>query len=1350
MQVSRSHAVRQLWTLIISNFEDHQLGLAPLALAAGPLKDMLTEAFANAVMFKLKASITWMTFDRSNDDGELHEYTMNFTPINVRTAGAPLGGGGIPRVTALLQTVRQAAMKKMEVARTNGSALTFHSIKKMRFTMVPHPREMSFEERWGGVLPPELADGGCTVKMPKALIDKHCCLNIQNKDEHCFRYCLIAWSKGTAGDPNAVRPTRYLRNAPCTRGRLPKDFVPEFDDGDLDFSMLTFPVSLDSITLFEEANNIGIYVFGWCQAANGGFARLVRTPHRIYEREVQLVLHKGHYLLVTRFNALMCLGDRQKDQHGDHVCHRCIRSFRKEANLRKHLAAGRCLTDEALAPVEPTLPKPRKDEALPYETFRKVKLTHDVPIVVYADFETFQNETSEQRGAKTSIQAKMNGVASFGYYIASRVPSIPSRLMLERNGADAFVLQMLQLSLDYRHACKHPVEIKMTAEDYEKFDDATCCYMCERPSIDPEGFPVLKLVKDHDHFTGAYRGAACQSCNVKAQCPKNIVVMFHNMEGFDAHEIVHAICRLRNDILPPDFTTGKEEEANDDDDDDEDDKKEEEELAEVEGPSGPIVDMKKLSNLRFSILANSTEKFMEIRFGAVIFRDTFKFADASLDKLIKSQRAIAPTLEECFPILSSRHPFLKERRDAESLDLFLRKVPMAYSSIRDESYFTLPAVLDQKCYDNDLSEEPCSDKDYELVKHVVDHFKLRDQGDYHDLYLYTDVLTLADTMETMRAGWRRHCGLDLFGSVTLPSASYQAMLKKTGVRMELISDNNGGMEMMKLINDNVRGGAFCIFQPYARANNPRVLPASPPDDSGSELRELHERIRTGCPVDWSEAPANYVDWCKKEGYDPEQPVSWIVYVDANSLYPTTMCMPLPIGDYRCEALPEQQAARISTVRTLMDLYTDDAAKGYLVEVSFRVPQHLHDTLDYAPVAKRTVELHELSEYQRTIAEKLGATTGTEKLIPDLGVHRKVLYHIGLLKFWVEMGVEIFEVHSMWSWRQSTWMMDYIIGMARQRATTKDPVLREIIKKAMNSLYGKMLQDKTSQRNLLPFTSAVAFVKACGRENFVDSHIVQMDDGPGVPFFGLVERRRTGGIVLDSPRAAGFTILELSKLVMLRVHYKFFKATYADRAKLLFTDTDSLCYCIEAPNPLGDMLRSKEVLFDLISAFEECEAVACSPEEVKALKAQLAAMKGRLGALKLENETSFILEFIGLASKMYSLQMIDRSGHPHSHMKGKGVPKRVLAAKANHEHYKDMLFEPHASSASFHALRSHNHIVERLYLTKKMLTAYNEKVHQYEPLRSRPLGHWRNAAAAMPRSAASVGSAAASSSTGSGQ
>jgi hypothetical protein len=247
--------------VVIDGFGAQQLGLAPLAFAAGPLKDMLGEALTNAVMFKLKAAITWQVRTPMSEDGMHHDYNMNFNAIDVRQDAAPLGGGEAPRIAALLQKIRQSAFDKMDFAKLQASALVFERIKEIRFTMIPHPRELSLEARWGGALPPEVGAGGCTVKLPEALVNKMCCLNILNKDSFCFRYCLIAWAKGTAGVKHAERPAQYLCNAPSGRagGRPPKGFVPNFDDGNLDFSMLTFPVELESITPFEEANNIGVW-----------------------------------------------------------------------------------------------------------------------------------------------------------------------------------------------------------------------------------------------------------------------------------------------------------------------------------------------------------------------------------------------------------------------------------------------------------------------------------------------------------------------------------------------------------------------------------------------------------------------------------------------------------------------------------------------------------------------------------------------------------------------------------------------------------------------------------------------------------------------------------------------------------------------------------------------------------------------------------------------------------------------------------------------------------------------------------------------------------------------------------
>ncbi len=168
MTFTRSRAAGQLSLVVIDNFDEEALGLAPLAGAAGPLKDLLTDALTNAVMFKLKVSITWEVSTPMDEIGATRDFSMNFIAINVHQDSAPLGGGGVPRIAALLQKVRQTALDKIEFAKLRRSGIVFHRIKEIRFAMIPHPRELTLADRWGGVLPPELADGGCTAKMPEA------------------------------------------------------------------------------------------------------------------------------------------------------------------------------------------------------------------------------------------------------------------------------------------------------------------------------------------------------------------------------------------------------------------------------------------------------------------------------------------------------------------------------------------------------------------------------------------------------------------------------------------------------------------------------------------------------------------------------------------------------------------------------------------------------------------------------------------------------------------------------------------------------------------------------------------------------------------------------------------------------------------------------------------------------------------------------------------------------------------------------------------------------------------------------------------------------------------------------
>ena len=83
----------------------------------------------------------------------------------------------------------------------------------------------------------------------------------------------------------------------------------------------------------------------------------------------------------------------------------------------------------------------------------------------------------------------------------------------------------------------------------------------------------------------------------------------------------------------------------------------------------------------------------------------------------------------------------------------------------------------------------------------------------------------------------------------------------------------------------------------------------------------------------------------------------------------------------------------------------------------------------------------------------------------------------------------------------------------------------------------------------------------------------------------------------------------------------------------------------------------------------------------------------------------------------------------TYMKGKGVPTHVLESNARHEEYRDMLFEPFAhhprSIASFRKLQSKNHEISGWRMTKRMLTALQDKTFQLGPTECRPLGHKLN-------------------------
>ena len=129
--------------------------------------------------------------------------------------------------------------------------------------------------------------------------------------------------------------------------------------------------------------------------------------------------------------------------------------------------------------------------------------------------------------------------------------------------------------------------------------------------------------RDHNHFTGKYRGAACSSDNSKARLPKNIVIYFHNGGGFDFHFLIRAIADLQGseigNMTLHEFYYG---EVN---------------------PQMPM----KFKDLQVNTIAKSSERYMQLSFGSLVFRDSLNLIKSSLGKMIDSQRKVAPQAEAC-------------------------------------------------------------------------------------------------------------------------------------------------------------------------------------------------------------------------------------------------------------------------------------------------------------------------------------------------------------------------------------------------------------------------------------------------------------------------------------------------------------------------------------------------------------------------------------------------------------------------------------------------------------------------------------------------------------------------------
>ena len=392
--------------------------------------------------------------------------------------------------------------------------------------------------------------------------------------------------------------------------------------------------------------------------------------------------------------------------------------------------------------------------------FRNYERLHDVPFVVYADFESFVSplDVEEKDPNKSyTVQYQSHIPSGFCYTIKCMDETVyPTKTVLKTasyEGEDMGRLFVETLSEDFKpiyDILKTPKPMIMNNSDKTAYEKSEKCYACgiqfgsERINEKTKKKEKIVKCRDHCHITGKYRGAACDKCNLRMKVPKFVPVLFHNLEGYDSHLFVKSLGLKEGDISCIPKTDEKY-----------------------------ISFSKKIPMEIISLEDGKTKTLcLEMR-----FLDSMKFMSKSLDSLVKTLG------KDKFTTLTSQMSV-----NETSLELLKRKGVFPYEYMSNFSKLSAKSLPPKDAFYSKLTDSHISDSDYKHAQNVWETFDCKTMRDYHDLYLKTDVLLLADVMTEFRKTCKKAYGLDALHNYTSPGLAWSAMLKYTEVKLDLISD----------------------------------------------------------------------------------------------------------------------------------------------------------------------------------------------------------------------------------------------------------------------------------------------------------------------------------------------------------------------------------------------------------------------------------------------------------------------------------------------------------------------------------------------------------------------------------
>ena len=293
-----------------------------------------------------------------------------------------------------------------------------------------------------------------------------------------------------------------------------------------------------------------------------------------------------------------------------------------------------------------------------------------------------------------------------------------------------------------------------------------------------------------------------------------------------------------------------------------------------------------------------------------------------------------------------------------------------------------------------------------------------------------------------------------------------------------------------------------------------------------------------------------------------------------------------------------------------------------------------------------------------------------------------MLHYRNLQLYLYLGLKLKKVHRILEFDQLPWLAKYINFNTEKRTNAKNAFEKDFFKLLNNSVFGKTMENIRKRVDVRLVTDKKKLSKLASKPTFVNSKIFSED---------LVAVHKQKEILkLDRPAYVGMCILDLSKTLMYEFHYNYIKRRYENKAKLLFTDTDSLCYEIQTKDIYNELWEDKE-LFDNSDYPKDSQYYSSENKKV-------------IGKFKDEAAGMPIKEFVGLRSKMYSYVKENNKNEKTA----KGIRKYVIQKEITHENYKDCLFNRKQLLHKMNTIRSVNHQIGSYKLNKISLSCFDDK------------------------------------------